>query len=98
MKSPLRLVIVAVMSLLAAAADKPEKKAAADALRAFNELIGSWRAAGTPEGTREEKQRGFWTESISWAWQFKGKDVALKAVIDKGKHFTGMELRYLPER
>jgi len=79
-------------------ADEPGKRSPADALRAFNDLIGSWGATGTPEGTREEKQRGFWRESISWTWNFKGNDAALKAAIAKGKHFTGAELRFLPNK
>src|SRR5438128_8805199 len=89
---------VALLFFGAAVADQPAGRTAMDALRPFNDLIGSWRAAGTPEGTREEKQRGFWTESISWSWQFKGQDVALKALVEKGKHFTQMELRFLPDK
>lgn len=73
------------------------KKTPKEALQALHDLVGTWRATGEPQqGTREQKQRGFWTEAISWEWQFKG-EACLKAVIDKGKHFTGGELRYLPE-
>jgi YHS domain-containing protein len=79
-------------------ADEPGKRAPVDALRPFNDLIGSWRGAGTPEGTRAEQQRGFWLESISWTWNFKDKDAALKAAITKGKHFTSAELRFLPDK
>src|SRR5262249_37920567 len=61
--------------------------AARKALQPFNDLIGTWRATGTPEGTREEKQRGFWTESLTWAWAFKGDDAWLTVTFDKGKHF-----------
>jgi len=89
---------VALLFFGAAVADQPAGRTAMDALRPFNDLIGSWRAAGTPEGTREEKQRGFWTESIAWSWQFKGADVALRAEIEKGKHFRKAELRFLPEK
>ena len=67
-----------------------------EALKAFNDLIGSWKATGTPEGNREDKQRGFWTETLTWEWQFRGKDSWLKFDADKGKHFMGGELRYLP--
>jgi hypothetical protein len=80
------------------AADKSEKKTPKKALQAFNDLIGNWRGTGEPNGTREEKQRNFWQEKIAWEWQFKGRDVYLRAVIDKGKHFTGAELRYLPDK
>jgi hypothetical protein len=74
------------------------KRPPREALRPFNDLIGTWRGTGTPEGTREEKQRGFWTEAITWSWQFKGDDAWLTATIDKGKYFTKAELRYLPDK
>jgi hypothetical protein len=76
----------------------PPKKSVKQALQAFNDLIGSWRGTGEPNGTREEKLKGFWQEKIAWQWQFKGEDAWLVAAIDKGKHFTKAELRYLPAR
>jgi YHS domain-containing protein len=79
------------------AADPPVKRTPREALQAFNDLIGSWRATGQPEGTLQEKQRGFWTEEQKWEWQFKGDDAWLKVAIDKGKYFTGGELHYLPD-
>src|SRR3712207_992209 len=78
----------------APAADQP-KRGPKEALQAFNDLIGDWRATGVPEGTREKRQREFWTESLNWSWQFKGDDAWLTVGFDKGKHFTGGELRYL---
>jgi hypothetical protein len=89
------LALVLSASLGEAAGEK--KRSPRRALRAFNELIGPWRCTGEPFGTREEKLKGFWLEKTSWQWQFKGKDVWLLATIDKGKHFTRAELRYLPE-
>src|SRR5207302_1721853 len=59
-------------------ADGPVQRSPKEALQAFNDLIGSWNATGEPEGTRQEKQRGFWTETLRWQWQFKGEDVCLK--------------------
>jgi hypothetical protein len=79
-------------------ADAPAKKTPKKALRAFNDLIGSWRGTGEPNGTRAEKQRNFWVEKIDWQWQFKGDDVFLKADFDKGKYFSAAELRYLPDK
>src|SRR5215216_1442899 len=87
--------LLAVLTAADAAESKPTPK---KALQAVQDLIGSWRGTGTPQGTREEKDRGFWQETISWQWQFKDKDVWLRADIDKGKHFTSFELRYLPAR
>ncbi|HEV3261010.1 MAG TPA: YHS domain-containing protein [Gemmataceae bacterium] len=80
------------------AAEKPAKRSPRDALRAFNELIGPWRGTGIPEGTRDEKQRGFWSESITWRWQFKKDDAWLQVKFAKGKHFTSGQLHYLPDR
>jgi hypothetical protein len=94
-----RVVVAAALGLaltsVAAAADKRPPR---EALKPFNDLIGTWRGTGTPEGTREEKQRGFWSEKLTWSWQFKGDDAWLTATIDKGKYFTRAELRYLPDK
>ncbi len=79
-------------------APAPAKRSAREALKPFNDLIGSWRGTGTPEGTREEKQKGFWIETLNWSWQFKGDDAWLTATIDKGKYFTKGELRYLADK
>src|SRR2546426_11373932 len=94
------LMTLAVLGLGSSArtADSKVKPTPRQALQAFNDLIGAWRATGTPEGTREEKQRGFWTESMDWQWQFKGDDAWLKVAFAKSKYFTKAELRYLPEK
>ena len=93
------LVLLVVASPVFASVDPPVKTSAKEGLQALNDLIGSWRGTGEPaQGTREEKQRGFWVESISWEWQFKGDDVFLKASFENSKHFTRGELRYLPEK
>src|SRR6516162_675377 len=93
----LAMVLVLSLGSPTLAEDPLPRKSPREALRAFNDLIGSWRATGTPEGTREEKQRGFWTESLQWEWQLKGDDAWLKVDFDKGKHFVRGELRYLPD-
>jgi hypothetical protein len=89
--------LVVLLAAFAPAADPPARRSPREALQAFHDLIGSWRATGTPDGTREEQQRGFWKESIYWQWQFKGPDAWLKVSFEKGKHFTEGELRYLPD-
>jgi YHS domain len=73
---------------------RPQK----EALQAFNDLIGSWRGTAVPAGTKDEQQRNFWTETITWQWQFKDKDVWLSVAFDKSKHFTKGTLRYLPDK
>jgi YHS domain-containing protein len=83
-------------------ADQPAKqekqKAPREALQAFGDLIGTWKCTGTPTGSRDEVQKGFWTEKMAWEWQFKDKDAWLKVVFEKGKHFSAGELRYVPEK
>lgn len=66
-----------------------------EALKSFQELIGSWNGTGTPEtGTAAEKTKGFWKEKIDWSWKFKGDDAWLAVTFDKSKHFKTGELRY----
>src|SRR5262245_22455247 len=93
--------ILGAVLLLASAgvqADDSAPRKPREALQAFNDLIGSWRATGTPEGTPAQKRSGFWTETMSWEWQFKGDDGWLTVAFDKGKHFVKGELRYLPDK
>jgi hypothetical protein len=79
--------------------DAPPKRTPKEALQAFNDLIGSWRGTGQPQqGTKEERDKNFWVESVAWEWQFKDKDAWLKVKFDKSKYFDGGELRYLPDR
>jgi YHS domain-containing protein len=69
-----------------------------DALKALNVLIGEWKGTGQPEGTRREKQSGFWTEELAWSWHFKGDDAWLGVTFDKGKHFASGVLRFVPDK
>jgi hypothetical protein len=89
----LRAALLAPLLFVAADPPKGEKADPRAALQPFNVLVGSWKGTGTPEGTREEKQAGFWTEKITWEWQFKGGDACLTVAFDKGKHFKSGELR-----
>src|SRR5260370_33654947 len=89
--------IVALLLPITALAGEPDKSAPRTALQPFQSLIGSWKGTGVPEGTRDERQNGFWTETMTWAWQFKGDDAWLKATFDKGKHFASAELHALPK-
>lgn len=67
------------------------------AFQPLNPLVGSWKGTGNPEGSREERQKGFWTETIAWEWRFEKGDAWLAVKFDNGKHFTRGDLRYLPE-
>lgn len=92
------LLLVLVSFTFLAADEKKEKPTPKEALQAFNDLIGDWRATGTPEGTREDQRKNFWTESMNWAWKFKGDDAWMTIAFEKGKNFTKGELRYLPDK
>ncbi len=89
--------LVALSGLARADAPKPAP-GAKDALQPFNLLVGSWKGAGAPEGTREEKFAGQWEETIAWEWAFKGHDAWLALTFTKSKHFTKGELRYTPAK
>jgi YHS domain-containing protein len=77
-------------------ADPPQSPR--EAMQAFGDLVGEWRGTGTPVGSLEQKQKGFWSEKMQWGWQFKAKDAWMKVEFDKSKNFTGGELRYVPEK
>jgi YHS domain len=94
----LTLLLLAVLAPAGRPADIPPKPTAREALRPFNELIGKWRATGTPEGKLADKQKGLWEETSAWEWQFKDGDAWLKVTIEKGKYFTDGTLRYLPDQ
>jgi hypothetical protein len=85
------------LAIVLAGAELPAG-ASRDALAPFNVLIGSWRGAGAPEGTKEERAAGAWSETIEWVWQFKGADAWLAVAFEKGKHFVKGELRYTPDK
>jgi YHS domain-containing protein len=68
------------------------------ALQKAQRLVGTWKATGYPDGTREERQKGFWTETITWAWQFQKQDTWLAGKFEKGKHFQSAELRFIADK
>ena len=90
---PLLVLLPATLSADATPARSPK-----DALQGFHNLIGTWKGTGAPSGgTREERDRGFWIETVRWQWRFEGKDTWLSAEVEKGKHFSRFELRYRPK-
>jgi hypothetical protein len=87
------------LALLLTGVDAPDPpKTAKDALQPFNVLVGSWKGCGAPDGTKDERAAGSWTETIEWVWKFKGNDAWLAVTFDKGKHFTKGELRFTPDK
>src|SRR5258708_2973638 len=95
-----RLRLILIVGLTAISGDRARTRADSaqpdprQALQSFNDLIGSWRATGQPEGTAEQKRTGFWTESIAWEWQFKKDGPSLAAKFDRGKYFARATLKY----
>lgn len=75
--------------------DGPKEKSVREALKPLNLLVGSWKGTGTPEGSLEDRQKGHWQETVTWEWRFKDADAWLAVSFEKGKYFTGGELRYL---
>lgn len=88
-------VLGVAVGIARAAADNAEPPIAA--LKPFNMLIGKWNAAGVPEGTLEERNKGHWNETVQCEWQFKGDDVRIQFTFAKGKYFQRGELRHLPK-
>lgn len=78
--------------------DAPKVTSPKDALQPFNVLVGSWKGAGAPDGTKEERAAGAWEEVVAWEWKFKDQDAWLAVTFTKGKHFTKGELRYTPDK
>src|SRR5262245_43914213 len=83
-----------VLLLMAATvrAGEPAKLDPREALKPFQGLIAQWKGTGVPEGTREEKQKGLWTELVFWQWQFTD-GACLVAKFDGGRYFLRGELR-----
>jgi len=78
---------------VAPAADSDSEKAK-EALRALQDFIGGWKGSGGP--LRPRPGAPIWAETLDWSWRFKSGDMWLALKIEKGKHFKGGELRYLP--
>src|SRR3954464_11545809 len=92
------IVFSMLLILLAAPAMEPSSLAPRDALRPFNDLIGTWRGTGSPTGSREQQEAGFWQETITCAWKFQGTDARIVFDFEKSKHYRHGELDYLPAR
>jgi hypothetical protein len=89
----LMFALLSLVSPLLPAVDPTPK----EALQPFNLLVGSWKGTGYPDGPKSDRTKDFWTETISWEWQFRGTDCWLVANFKKGRHFVRGELRYTPE-
>src|SRR5687767_6811726 len=90
--------LVLGLSILAIHHGQGQAKTARQGLALLGELVGSWKGTGVPTGTKEEQEKGFWTETIACEWQFKKDDAWLKLDFAKGKHFVDGQIHYLPEK
>jgi len=95
-----RIVAFFAVVLLAAGleADQPAGKSPREALQVFGGLVGAWKGTGQPIGSKEDVQKGFWTEKLEWGWKFKDQDAWIVIDFQKSKYFTAAELRYVPEK
>ena len=89
--------LIMLCAISAHSSGEEKKLPSIGALKPFNALIGKWNAAGVPEGTLEERNKGHWAETLSWEWQFKGDDAWIVVIFEKGKYFKRGELRHLPK-
>jgi hypothetical protein len=63
-------ILCALLFLVPAAplfADQPAKLDQRQALQPLQILVAPWKGTGTPDGSREERQK-FWTEMDTWVW------------------------------
>jgi YHS domain-containing protein len=74
----------------ALSADPAPRTDAKEPFRPLTPLVGEWKCSGRAD----DKDRTFWSEKAVWAWKFKGDDAWMTVAFEKGKHFTGGELRY----
>jgi hypothetical protein len=84
------------LALPATAADKDDRAVKMEALQALNDYIGDWNGTGDVANARPGSKT-LWSETVSWAWRFKGEDVWLVMRIKDGKLFKSGVLRYLPD-
>jgi hypothetical protein len=85
---------VLLIASSARAQDADDAKKAREGLQELNEYIGMWNGAGFLEKDRLK----LWKEKADWSWRFKGKEAWLSLKLEKGKHFKGGDLRYLPDK
>lgn len=95
----IRIPAFAVLAfLLVHASLSGQGKAGREALGKLGELVGTWNGTGVPSGSKEEQQKGFWTETISCEWKFKGDAAWLKLDFAKGKFLSSGEVRFVPDK
>lgn len=89
--------VLGVVVLPVLAAEKDEREAKLEALKALNDYVGDWNGTGDVANAKPGSKT-LWTETVSWSWKFKGDDAWLVMKIKDGKLFKGGELRYLTDK
>jgi hypothetical protein len=79
------------------AAEDATPASAKEALQAINDFIGTWKGNGAPEQRRPDP-KAMWSETVDWAWRFKGDDAWLTINIKNGRFFQSGELHYQPDK
>jgi YHS domain-containing protein len=84
--------MLATLGFLAIAGDDgaSSRRADQEALKAYGELVGSWRGAGQP---KRGVATGAWKESASWAWKLSGDSAALEIDVETGKYLKSALLK-----
>ncbi len=83
------LVGVWCSAVLVAAAGPPSadesaaRKRDQTALKAYGQLVGSWRGVGMVE---RNNRKGAWTESAEWVWKLDKSSASLLLKLDRGKY------------
>lgn len=85
--------VILPLPLGARSPDKADKEEQMEALRELNDFIGEWKGGGEPEKAKPAASE-LWSETLSWAWRFKGDDVWLTLQIKNGKYYKSGDLRY----
>jgi hypothetical protein len=95
--TPLACAAILVIGAAAPADDSPAEARKA-ALQQLNDYIGAWKGTGGPDKPRPGPSDPTWSETITWAWRFKGDDAWLTFDVKNGKHLAGGEVRYQPAK
>jgi YHS domain-containing protein len=84
--------LLATLGLLAVAADDKASARRGDqeTLKAYGELVGSWRGIGQ---VKARQSAGAWKESASWAWKLADDSAALAIDVETGKYLKSALLK-----
>jgi YHS domain-containing protein len=89
-------VLLATLSGVSRAVDKPSEAAKRDSISAdkkalgeFQSLVGEWKGVGQP---RRGSSQGAWSEESSWAWHFTAEHAELIGTLNQAHYFATIRL------